>query len=91
VTDLKIIAERINKIIESDRNKDFNNQAVNWGDLGVVEITLNREVYPEQGKVYYHVLIEEASPDSYEFIGYIVDTYYELYGYVEDIQIITEW
>ena len=60
--------------------------AVNWGDLSCVEAAL---VLTDEGRSYYRVMIEEASPDAYK-LGVYVRDWLAKRGWT-DVEGLTEW
>lgn len=60
--------------------------AVNWGDLSCVEAAL---VLTDEGRSYYRVMIEEASPDAYK-LGVYVRDWLAKRGWT-DVEVLTEW
>lgn len=60
--------------------------AVNWGDLSCVEAAL---VLTDEGRSYYRVMIEEASPDAYH-LGVYVRNWLAKHGWT-DVEVLTEW
>ena len=64
--------------------------AVNWGDLHVVEINTKKQIWPhEESKEIIEVLIEEADPYSYNLRNHIFRKLKE--ENVDNIEIRTEW
>jgi hypothetical protein len=74
---LKRIAEMVARLPDLDRLADdacdaanpIIQDSVNWGDLGCVEAS----VVVSLDEIYYQVLIEEASPDAYDFQRFVRD------------------
>ena len=60
--------------------------AVNWGDLSCVEAALGQT---DEGRRYYRVMIEEASPDAYKLAVYVRD-WLAKRGWT-DVEVLTEW
>ena len=82
IDDLFIKDEKGKRIgLKKDKIKQFEFEAINWGDLGCFEV---RET--TDGMYYAH--IDEASPDSYKFADYI-QTEMKKLGY--NVYVITEW
>lgn len=86
------IADIVNKIISGLRRKrstHYKNEAINWGDIRVVEVTQVHELYPDNHNMRIEVLIEEAAPESMNFSGDIANIALEKYGL--EISVRTEW
>ena len=91
---LEEVKIEVNKIIKSLYRKDgkvssrklkkhgFNDEAINWGDLGVSEVRQNNN----EGN--YIVLIDEAAPHCPDFQAYIHN---EMYKKGFRVEISTEW
>lgn len=76
------IADIVNKIIsglEQKRSTHYKHEAINWGDIGVVEVNRVEEIYPQED-MRVEVLIEETAPDSGNFCGDIMNIAREKYG-----------
>lgn len=63
----------------------FEHAAINWGDLGVVEVVWCRSLT----RTWYCVLIEEAAPDNWEFQKFVADELAA--GGWPDVEVRTEW
>lgn len=77
--------ERIKTIVnqaceDASREGIGSHEAINWGDLGWVDVGVKND--------HYYVLIEEASPTSFEFQRYISDRLMEQ-GFLVEVR--TEW
>jgi hypothetical protein len=89
------IVNRVNQILKEmyDSRNDYNDYAVNWSDLSVIEIFESKLVYPiisnEFNNKSYLVIISEASPNEKEFSYKVEELYYNKYK--ENIQVKTEW
>ena len=89
---LKRITEMVARLPDLDRLTDdacdaanpIVQDAVNWGDLGCVEASVVVSL-----KEIYFVLIEEASPDAWEFHKFIGE-YLRERGF-ENVRVQTEW
>jgi len=85
------IADKVNKIISSlkrKKDKGYRYEAINWGDLRVVEVSIIQEIYPE-ADTRIEVLIEEAAPESRNFCENIMSIALEKHGL--EINVRTEW
>ena len=72
----------VDKAIESADKKDFDGEAINWGDLCCVDVGVNMSGG-------YTVVIEEATPDCPNFHAYIYDSL-SAAGY-HNVEVFTEW
>lgn len=59
---------------------------VNWGDLRCVEVSY---VVRDEGRPYFNVLIEEASPDASELQQFVLDAIARR-GYM-NVEVETAW
>ena len=59
------------------KNSRFHSDAVNWADLGFVELEMRTRV-----------IVEEASPDANELRQFIWE---RLQGHRFDVEVVTEW
>ena len=82
--DLRKIREVAQKACDSAkrmRNRRFKNQAVNWGDFGVVEV---------KNTVYVH--IEEADPSGANVVRLYIWKKLKEAGFdIRDIEVVLEW
>ena len=87
--DLKELRKAGEKAIASAqrvRNRRFNCDPINWGDLGVVSA---ERVKDDSGHISYRIWIEEAGPDCSEFPLYISGKLKQ-FGF-NGIEVRTEW
>lgn len=84
----KEIYKAVDEIINSFKQEDFSNCAINWADIGAKEVKKVEVLYPYP-ETNIEVLVEEASPDNYEFCKTIQDKFAQKYGFA--IQVNTEW
>lgn len=89
------IVNRVNNILKEmykNRN-DYNDYAVNWSDLSVIQVFEKTLLYPSNtnmsNKKTYLVIIEEGSPEEIDFCNKVEEIYYNTYK--ELIQVKTEW
>ena len=61
--------------------------AINWGDLSVVEVS---RCVRDDGDIWWHVLIEEASPSSAIFQAF-VQRHMKEAGFIGELRIETAW
>jgi len=86
------IADIVNKIISGlkrKRSTHYKHEAINWGDIRVIEVKITQEIYPEMGTPQYEVIISEAAPESVHFCIGVADIAYKKYGINIDVR--TEW
>jgi hypothetical protein len=63
------IKEASEEILKEHKNSTEKFSGVNYGDLSVVDVYLT---YHMDGDIEYNVLIEECSPDAYQFREYMI-------------------
>lgn len=89
------IVNRVNDILKEmyENRNDYNNYAVNWSDLSVIEVFETTLLYPSNismsNKKTHLVIIEEGSPEEIDFCNKVEELYYNTYK--ELIQVKTEW
>lgn len=68
------------------KEAQFSNDAINWGDLKVVQV----EVYEtDAGTCGYRVYIEEASATAHKLRGFVYEYLRE--HHVVNCEVVTEW
>ncbi|QDP66530.1 MAG: hypothetical protein Tp1111DCM1126091_36 [Prokaryotic dsDNA virus sp.] len=61
---------------------------VNWGSLNVCDVCFCQSI---DGDCHYDVIIDEVSPDAWEFASYVYE-YIKEYAFVDyPVYVITEW
>ena len=83
---IKKIKEVADKILEEHKNSTEKFGGVNYGDLGVVDVSYNLHL---DGEEDYSVLIEECSPTAYELQEYMIECLKDKLGFYVDV--ILEW
>lgn len=78
--------EACSRAIEKAASHDLPNAAVNWGDLNCVDACHYTSVHGDSG---FFVLIEEGSPDNYEFRQFIGNELREA-GF-PNVEVRVEW
>lgn len=74
------------EILQEHKKSTEKFSGVNYGDLGVVDVYLT---YHMDGDIYYHILIEECSPTSYEFQEFMVESLKDKLGFCVIVE--CEW
>jgi hypothetical protein len=83
--ELQVLAGRTEEAIKAAHERNFARSAINWGDLGVLE-TFRCE---SAERTWYCVVIEEASPDNWEFQKFIAEELAKA-GW-DNVEVRTEW
>jgi hypothetical protein len=91
----RLVAERINGIIDRLHERKDNNSYmdwdVNWADLSCVSVAYCVKVYPTSiiTEAQFIVTLSEASPDDLDFCKEIESIYFDEYS--SHIRVVTEW
>ena len=85
-TQLLKIKEVADEILETHKNSTEKFGGVNYGDLGVVDVSYNLHL---DGEEDYSVLIEECSPTAYDFQEYMVECLKDKLGFY--VNVVLEW
>ena len=80
------IKEVADEILETHKNSTEKFGGVNYGDLGVVDVSYNLHL---DGEEDYSVLIEECSPTAYDFCEFMVGCLKDKLGF--DVDVVLEW
>ena len=80
------IKEVADKILKTHKNSTETFGGVNYGDLGVVDVSYNLHL---DGEENYSVFIEECSPTAYEFQEYMVGRIELKVGF--PVNVVLEW
>ena len=80
------IKEVADKILETHKNSTEKFGGVNYGDLGVVDVSYNLHL---DGEEDYSVLIEECSPTAYEFQESMLECLKDKLGFY--VNVVLEW
>ena len=80
------IKEVADEILETHKNSTEKFGGVNYGDLGVVDVSYNLHL---DGEEDYSVLIEECSPTAYEFQEFMLECLKDKLGFY--VNVVLEW
>ena len=83
---IKTIKEIADEILETHKNSTEKFGGVNYGDLGVVDVSYNLHL---DGEEDYSVLIEECSPTAYELQEYMIECLKDKLGFY--VNVVLEW